>query len=177
MIDDGMVIFASILKKWNAEIESQIKDACGILKEATGSDRWWAKVIQECMTSQEGPSAERRKDGEEMLVDISFWSGWLRGQRDALARCQDAFEVLNSSCDSQSLMEDWDMKSTLGWLEAHSNDPALDALHLILLSSNGRGNLKAKAEKYEERPDTVRLLELAFELGKRAGGAWNGRIP
>jgi len=158
--------FGTILRKWSSELDAQIAEACRILSDAPPSDGWWASCIRKNLTSAEGPS---EKEGETVLVDICFWSGWLRGQRDALQNCIDAYNLLSQSdlhSDGRT-----DMDKMISWLEINSSDPAMDALALIVRSALAGQPVTFDdvARRYIGQRDLATLLELSFAIGIQVG--------
>ncbi|MCL4346614.1 MAG: hypothetical protein M1117_01685 [Candidatus Thermoplasmatota archaeon] len=77
-----------VLNEWLNEIGQDVREAVSILDSSSLSGIWWAGQIRRNMTSGGGPEAGSASgmtgDRPETLIEISFWSGWLKGQLDAL---------------------------------------------------------------------------------------------
>lgn len=88
MTDSKLAQFAAETASWAHEVNAEVEEAIGILNSAEMSDTWWAKKLVRNITTTEGPSDNGAKAGDtaDSLLEIAFWSGWLKGEQDTLNR-------------------------------------------------------------------------------------------
>ncbi|MCL5252912.1 MAG: hypothetical protein M1351_02330 [Candidatus Thermoplasmatota archaeon] len=88
MTDSKLAQFAVETASWAHEVNAEVEEAIGILNSAEMSDVWWAKRLVRNITAADGPSDDAAKTGDtaNTLLEIAFWSGWLKGEQDTLNR-------------------------------------------------------------------------------------------
>ncbi|MEM3852406.1 MAG: hypothetical protein QXP70_05340 [Methanomassiliicoccales archaeon] len=173
--DDRLEYLSILLRRWLDDLTEQIGTAVRMLASSDGEDQWWSDRIKEYMASSAAPAADRNANGEEMLLDICFWSGWLRGQRDAVEQCSLSINAIRDANTSKMVSEDRGRESANKMLDimANSDNPAVEALFLIV-SSAMRGIQPPDASetlmRFLESGSLDALIELAFTAGYAMSG-------
>ncbi len=92
-----MSLFGSMLSTWLKEVESEVSEAEAILSDSDGSNMWWADRIRHRLVDNSPPDAGISADDQaSTLIEIAFWSGWLKGELDTLQRSQLAFSSVTA---------------------------------------------------------------------------------
>lgn len=82
--------FLTVMRLWLGEVRDELAEAISILSSAGLSGTWWADRLKKNMECDEGPSTslDSAFTGEESttLLEIAFWSGWLKGEKDIMER-------------------------------------------------------------------------------------------
>ncbi|MBX8639484.1 MAG: hypothetical protein KIS29_04000 [Thermoplasmata archaeon] len=78
----------SVLMQWCSEVRDEVAEAVSILEDISFEDVWWARQIRGDILSRRGPGAvvsgNNAMDKPETLIEIAFWSGWLKGESETL---------------------------------------------------------------------------------------------
>lgn len=92
-----------MISSWLSEVEGEVREAVGILSESGGSGQWWAERIRRRLQddSPPDPSMVQSDDQPTTLIEIAFWSGWLRGELETLRRCNTTLESVASLHSNQ----------------------------------------------------------------------------
>lgn len=126
----------SMISSWLEEVEGEVKEAVGILSESDGSGQWWAQRIRRRLLddSPPDPLLAQSDDQPATLIEIAFWSGWLRGELETLRRCSMTVETVVSSDGGQ-------LRLPVG----------TPAVQFKSKTARSYGELKASAERLIER--------------------------
>lgn len=81
--------WSSVLNSWLSEVRKEVDEAVGILSESGNTNEWWAERIRSRLQDDSPPdvSAALLEDRASTLLEIAFWSGWLKGELETLQRC------------------------------------------------------------------------------------------
>lgn len=190
----------SMISSWLAEVEGEVTEAVGILSESDGSGQWWAERIRRRLLedSPPDPSMVKSDDQPATLIEIAFWSGWLRGELDTLRRCSLTLQtvaasqsgqlklpldVLPSQVKSEHPVNYWKLKMSAEHLieriDAHNSLPGAELVSIHLSEAlglkGGRDSDSLEAECFlalsEHLADNSMnsLVRLAFDSGILAG--------
>ncbi len=87
---------------WLREVEAEVEEAAAILDGGDSSNLWWAERIRKRLLDNSPPDpAVAVGDQATTLLEISFWSGWLKGELDTLERCRLTFSSISESSGTQ----------------------------------------------------------------------------
>lgn len=97
-----MNFFGAMLSTWLKEVESEVNEAEAILRDSDGSNVWWADRIRRRLVDNSPPNAGVTTDDQaSTLIEIAFWSGWLKGELDTLQRIQLTFSSVYEGGSAQ----------------------------------------------------------------------------
>lgn len=186
-----------MLSSWLAEVEGELAEASSILEGTDGSNRWWAEKIRSRLKENARPEvAIAGEDQASTLLEIAFWSGWLRGELDTLQRCSITVHTLALHDSRQSTLP----LSRSPALEGEAVNPArareavmnvvrridergtlpgaeLVSIHLSNFVDDGMpcdascavGECLASLDEFLSSPSQVSLVGLSFKAGMLAG--------
>jgi hypothetical protein len=147
----------TILTQWCREVQGEVEEAVSILDGNSFEGIWWARQIRGNITSTGGPGAvvsgSGAMDKPETLIEIAFWSGWLKGESETLEL---ALGLVSS------LGQDSSVHGKTPGLESYSFSFMPDwsgPKELSLLKEAGReaGILRSALENTEFRPEIDKL--------------------
>lgn len=102
-VDRRFDFFGSMMSTWLSEVRAEVSEAKGILSDSDGSNRWWAERILRRLTENSPPEVHSvsGEDQASTLIEIAFWSGWLKGELETLERCDQAITAVGTGGTSQ----------------------------------------------------------------------------
>ena len=76
-----------IIGSWLHEVDGEVTEAIKLLDPETTGNTWWAEHVRNNFMKHGGPAINVPSDGEAgTIIEIAFWSGWLKGEQETLTR-------------------------------------------------------------------------------------------
>lgn len=90
MSGSRLELLSSVIGAWLSEVESEVVEAVAILSDSDSPNEWWAERIKRRLQDNGPPdiSPVQTDDRAGTLMEIAFWSGWLKGELETLQRCR-----------------------------------------------------------------------------------------
>jgi len=150
-----------------AELEEDISHAVIIMSEEREE---WLKLLKQMLTSPNSLQEEAGGNMECIIAQVSFVSGWLRGQFDALKAVLETLSDLGGevlqlnrgellirmmapfNVSEQSRMDIQLLRHILVFLKSQADNPAAEALSLLIE--------ERQSNEWIEVEDLTRLLDL-----------------
>lgn len=93
----------STLSSWLEEVENEVREAITILEDSDTGNMWWASRIRKRLVENSPPDpAAGVGDQAATLIEIAFWSGWLKGELETLQRCNLAVTSVRGKVSEQT---------------------------------------------------------------------------
>lgn len=148
--------FVTIMRLWLGEVRAELAEAISILSSAGLSGSWWADQVRKNLERDDGPAAHIADgfNGDEpaTLVEIAFWSGWLKGEKETMERITSVANEIKGAGQKFSAPT----LSAFGPMRSESNAEADDATVTRLASE-----MIGEMEKRSYRPE-IEMISISL---------------
>ncbi len=97
---EGIDSLVTVMKLWLNEVRAELAEAVSILSGAGLAGSWWADQVRRDLQREGGPASDFSgglDEGEPAtLVEIAFWSGWLKGEKETMERITGVASTISS---------------------------------------------------------------------------------
>ncbi len=157
--------FLAIMRLWLAEVRGELAEAVSILSSDGLCGNWWADQVRKNLECNDGPSAEIADiygaNEPATLLEIAFWSGWLKGEKDTMERIT---RVANEIQESPKRAASGSTLASFG-LKMSGNGRQNEEAAVATMASE----IVAEIEKRNYRPETEMIsisLSAAIDSGR-----------
>ncbi len=103
---EGIDSLVTVMKLWLNEVRTELAEAVSILSGAGLAGSWWADQVRRDLQCEGGPASDfsgNLGEGEPAtLVEIAFWSGWLKGEKETMERITSVASTISAGAPGKT---------------------------------------------------------------------------